>query len=86
MTELQGRELAHELLDRVPVEQLSVAVRFLEFLISDPVARAAALAPLDDEPLTEEDSQRLLHSSPGLPMEEVLAELGLKLGAFPTRS
>jgi hypothetical protein len=85
MTEQQERVHAHELLDRVPAGQVPAAVRFLEFLIWDPVARAAALAPLDDEPLTEEDSQRLSGSSSGVPMEEVLAEYGLKLEDFPQR-
>lgn len=86
MTEQQDRVHAHELLDRVPADQVAAAVRFLEFLIWDPVARAADLAPPDDEPITEADRQRLLSGGSSIPMEEVLAEFGLKLEDFPPRS
>jgi hypothetical protein len=84
------RQHAHDLLDRIPTEQMNSAVRFLEFLLLDPVARSAATAPPDDEPLAEEDRRRVVEGKSwlagggqGAPMESVLAEFGLKPGDFP---
>lgn len=84
------KQHAHALLDRVPPGQMDTAVRFLEFLLYDPVARAAATAPPDDEPVTEEDRRRILEGraalargEQGTPMEDVLAEFGLKMEDFP---
>lgn len=86
------KQHAHELIDRVPPHQMTAAVRFLEFLLLDPVAHAAAMAPPDDEPITEEDRRRFLdgkaamdRGEPGIPMEDVLAEFGLKPEDFPLR-
>ena len=52
----------------------------------DPIARAVATAPPDDEPVTEQDQHRLhageawyaQRGGKGIPMEEVLADFGLK--------
>jgi hypothetical protein len=52
-------------------------------MILDPVARSLATAPVDDEPLTEEEGQALNASKEcfgrnrGTPHEEILAEFGL---------
>ena len=77
---------AHELIERLPDSQVVTAVRFLEFMLLDPIARAVAAAQPDDEPVTEQDRRRLhtgqpwfaQHGSKGIPMGEVLAEFGLK--------
>ena len=82
---------AHELIERLPDAQISTAVRFLEFMLLDPVARAVATAPPDEEPVTEQDRARLhggqawfaQRGGKGLPMEDVLAEFGLKPEDFP---
>ena len=50
----ETRELAHELIDRLPETQLSGLVRFLETIV-DPVANALRNAPLDDEPETDDE-------------------------------
>lgn len=48
----------------------------------DPVSRAIANAPIDDEPLTQEETKALdearewFKHNQGIPHEEVLAELG----------
>ncbi len=80
---------AHELIERLPDSQIPTAVRFLEFMLLDPVRRALATAPPDDESVTEQDRQRLHngqawfeHLGSGIPMEEVLAEFGLKSEDF----
>ena len=79
------------LLDRLDSTQRTAAVSFMQFLLLDPVARAAAMAPPDDEPVTEEDRRRFHESQAwfaerggrGIPMEDVLAEFGLKTEDFP---
>lgn len=86
------KQLAHALIDRLPPEQMDAPLRFLEFLLLDPVARAVATVPADDEPVTEDDRRRiqtaetaLARKEPGIPMEDVLAEFGLTVDDFPTR-
>ncbi len=60
--------------------QVSAVVGLLEAML-DPVSRAIANAPIDDEPLTatEEEAiaeaQEWLKHNPGIPHEKVLAEL-----------
>ncbi len=90
MQTTSDKQQAHELIERLPASQISTAVRFLEFVLLDPVARAAAMAPPDDEPVTEEDRRRFREGQAwfaqhgkGIPMEDVLAEFGLKPEDFP---
>ena len=78
------KEHAHELIERLPPSQLAAVVGLLEAML-DPVSRAIAQAPLDDEPVTEEVRGALARSEAwfeerggkGIPMEEVLADFGL---------
>jgi hypothetical protein len=82
---------AHELIERLPDSQVGTAVRFLEFMLLEPIARTVAAAPPDDEPVTEQDRRRshigqawfAQRGGKGIPMEEVLAEFGLKPEDFP---
>ena len=75
---------AHELLERLAPSQVSAVVGLLQDML-DPVARAIADAPLDDEPVTEEERQAVARSEAWfegrggkwIPMEEVLADFGL---------
>ena len=89
MNGVSEKHHAHELIERLPDSQIPTAVRFLEFILLDPVRRALAVAPPDDEPVTEQDRQRLHNGQArfaqrgkGIPMEEVLAEFGLKSEDF----
>jgi hypothetical protein len=78
------RQHAHELIDRMPETQLSALVGLLETIV-DPVAVALRDAPLDDEPMTEEDERAVKESrewfkhNPGIPFEQVVAELGFTM-------
>ena len=90
METASDKQHAHELIERLQASQISTAVRFLEFMLLDPVARAAATAPPDDEPVTEQDRRRFQDGQAwfrrrgkGIPMEDVLAEFDLKPGDFP---
>lgn len=78
----QERQQAHALLDQLPQEKLTAVVHLLQ-VMSDPVARSLANAPIDDEPLTAEEikaldeSREWLKHNEGIPHEQVLAELGI---------
>jgi len=76
------KQHAHELIERLAPSQVPAAIGMLERLL-DPVARAIANAPIDDEPLTAEEEKALAESrewfkhNEGIPHEQVLAELGI---------
>jgi hypothetical protein len=78
------REHAHQLIDRLPETQLSALVGLLETIV-DPVAAALRNAPVDDEPVTEEEERAInearewLKHNPGIPFEQVVAELGFTM-------
>lgn len=83
----QERELAHAYLDRLPAEQLTAVRNLLETMI-DPVSRALANAPPEDEEISEAEEQAvteslewLKHNEP-IPMEQVLADFGLTMAEF----
>ena len=78
----RDRQQIHELVDRLAPSQAH-AVRSLLQAMLDPVSRAIANAPVDDEPLTAEEAhaldearQWLKHNAP-IPHEQMLAELGI---------
>ena len=85
------KEHAHELIERLPVDRIPTVVRFMEFMLLDPVSRSLATAPIDDEPLTEEEARAIeaskewLRHNQGISHEEVLAEFGLKPEDFPLK-
>ena len=78
------KQQAHELIERLAPSQVSAVLGLLQAML-DPVARAIANAPINDEPITEEERQRVARSEAwfeeragkGIPMEEVLADFGL---------
>jgi hypothetical protein len=76
------KQQLHELVDQLAPSQVH-AVRGLLQVMLDPVSRAIANAPVDDDPLTVEEAQALdearewlKHNRP-IPHEQVLAELGI---------
>ena len=76
------KKRAHELIERLAPDQTSAVVVLLEAIL-DPVARAIANAPIDDEPITPEEEAALNQSRDWLkkhspiPHEQVMAELGI---------
>jgi len=82
MPTIEAKEHAHELIERLAPAQVEAAVRLLETML-DPVSRAIANAPTDEEPLTPEEKKALdeaqdwLNHNRSIPNEQVLAELGL---------
>ena len=76
------KEHAHELIERLAPRQVTAVVGLLEAML-DPVSLAIANAPIDDEPVTPEEEKAITESrewlkhNPGIPHEQVLAELGI---------
>jgi hypothetical protein len=91
METASDKQHAHELIERLQASQIDTAVRFLEFMLLDPVARAVMTASPDEEPVTAQDRQRFhegqawfrQRGGKGIPMEDVLAEFDLKPEDFP---
>jgi len=84
---VQERQQAHAYLDSLPPEQLSAVRGLLETML-DPVSRATANAPIEDEEISAEEERAvagarewLKHNKP-IAHEEVLAALGLTLDDF----
>jgi hypothetical protein len=78
-----SRDTLHELVDRIPEEELPAAKRFLEYLAVNPVYRAALSAQPDDEPLTEGDAAAIIRvreevrAGKVISHEEILREFGM---------
>jgi hypothetical protein len=74
----------HALIDQLAPVQLTALETLLQSML-DPLSRKLALAPIDDEPLTEDDRQSVaeadewLRSNKPIPLEDVLADLGLTM-------
>lgn len=78
----QERQQAHAYLDRLLPAQLAAVRRLLETML-DPVSRALANAPFEDEEIGEEEERAVaearewLTHNESIPNEVVLAEFGL---------
>ena len=72
----------HQLVENLPPEQVSVALRYLNYLSADPMLLSLLNAPSDDEPYTDEQRQKdaeaeaSIARGEGIPHEEVLREFG----------
>jgi len=70
------------LIEQLAPKQTSAVVELLESIL-DPVSRAIANAPIDDEPVTAEEdaaveeSHQWLKHNKGIPHQQVLADLGI---------
>jgi hypothetical protein len=84
MAYAHSRQQAHELIDRIAPSQVNAVVGLLETML-DPVSRAIANAPIDDEPESEDERRAVAeskawlaeHPGQGIPHSELLAEFGL---------
>lgn len=79
-TTTDTKEHAHELIERLAPNQVAAVVGLIEAML-DPVSRAIAQAPVDEDPVTPEEEKALAearewlkHHQP-IPHEQVLAEL-----------
>ena len=77
------KQHAHQLLEQLDPSQLAAVVQLLE-VMTDPLARSLANAPVDDEPVTADEAAALdeAHASisrgEGIAHEDILREFGLK--------
>jgi hypothetical protein len=82
MAPANEKQQAHDLIERLVPSQVSAVVHLLE-VMTDPVARSLANAPVDDEPVSEEEAREIAAArasfdrGEGIPHEQVLAEFGL---------
>jgi hypothetical protein len=80
----QERRQAHCYLDHLSDTQVSAVRGLLEAML-DPVSRALANAPIDDEPVAEDEERAVAEArewfkhNPGIPFEQVVAELGFTM-------
>jgi hypothetical protein len=85
------REQAHDLIDRLSTGQVSAVVGLLEAML-DPVSIALANAPIDDEPVSEEEARDIAEGQAAyaggedVSNENVLAEFGLTPKDFDAMS
>ena len=87
------KQHAHDLIERLEQAQIPTAVRFLEFMLLDPLSRFVATAPVDDEAISPEEEQALQRADEwlkqmgghGIPHQEVLAEFELTMDDFPLK-
>jgi hypothetical protein len=78
------KQQAHELIDRISTAQGSAGVGLITSML-DPVDRAIANAPFEDEEISEEETRAVAaskawlaeHPGEGIPHEEILREFGL---------
>ena len=78
------KQQAHELIDRLSTGQASAVVTLITSML-DPVDRAIANAPFEDEEISEEENRAVTsskawlaeHPGEGIPHEELLAEFGI---------
>ncbi len=76
------RKQAHAYLDHLPDTQVSAVRGLLESML-DPVSRALANAPVDDEPVTKEEERAVavaresLKRNGSIPHAEAMRRLGL---------
>ncbi len=78
------KQHAYRLLDQLDPSQLEAVIRLLE-VMTHPTAASIGNAPIDDEPITEEEERAVAASkewfqrNPGIPFEEVVSELGFTM-------
>ncbi|MGH9608600.1 MAG: hypothetical protein ACRD34_02905 [Bryobacteraceae bacterium] len=90
MSSSDTRQNIHALVDRLPPEDLAALEGALSIRVNL-VFGSLKNAPVDDEPVTEEEEQAVRRSEEwfeknggkGIPMEELLAEFGLSMKDFP---
>jgi hypothetical protein len=78
------KQEAHELIERISTAQASAVVTLITSML-DPVDRAIANAPFEDEEISEEEERAVAaskawlaeHPGEGIPFEDLLSEFGV---------
>jgi hypothetical protein len=77
-----AREHIHELIDLLPPSQLSTVAGLLEAMLDAP---SSEIAESEARRLIEGEAWFAARGGKGIPMEDVLAEFGLKPSDFPLK-
>ncbi len=79
---MTSRAELHDILNMLPERELDHAKRVLSALPEDPVLRALMAAPIDDEPLSEEDLRAIEEADESIRTDGTIstAELRRRLG------
>ncbi len=78
------RQHVHELIDQLPPSQLAAVAGLLESML-DPMARAIRNAPIDDEPISDEEEQAVARSKEwfkhheGCSLEDLASDMGISM-------
>ena len=78
-----GKQELHQLIETLPAEQVTAALRFMKCLSADPVLLSLVNAPADDEPYTDEQREQdakaeaSIAAGDGISHAEVQREFGL---------
>jgi hypothetical protein len=84
MAYAQTKQHAHELIERMAPGQIFAVVTVMETML-DPVSRAIANAPYEDELISDEETRAVAaskawmaeHPGQGIPFEALLADFGV---------
>jgi hypothetical protein len=77
-----GRQELHQLVEQLPAEQVTAALRYMQYLSADPAHLSLLNATSDDEPYTEKQRDRdiaaeaSIANGGGIPHSEILREFG----------
>jgi hypothetical protein len=78
-----NREALHDLVNRIPENDLAAAQRYLQYLAASPAYRAGLSAPPDDEPVIADDSEAIekaageIRAGKVASHDDILREFGL---------
>jgi hypothetical protein len=77
-----GKQRLHQLIEQLPIEQVTAALQYMRYLRADPVLLSLLNAPPDDEPYTDgqrerdEEAEASIAKGDGISQEEILREFG----------
>jgi surfactin synthase thioesterase subunit len=78
------KQQLHDLIERLPENEIATVYRLLAGLRADPLWIASVTAPVDDEPYTPDqqaddaEAQAAIDRAEGIPHAQMLREFGLK--------
>jgi hypothetical protein len=84
MAYAQTKQQAHELIERMAPGQIFAVVTVMESML-DPVSRAIANAPIEDEEISDEETRAVAaskawmaeHPGEGIPFDDLLSDFGV---------
>jgi hypothetical protein len=81
---MANKQQLHELIERLPEDEIPTVYRLLAGLLADPLWLASVTAAVDDEPYPAQqqardaEAQAAINAGAGISHEEILREFGMK--------